>query len=141
MVVAQCHVSAFMGEGVQLPIGVTCRGMDDPALREGPAPQMPASSRFGLARTWCLTTPASALMASAIARRRFVLTRFAPVWKWGYRSLQVVQAVAWRAERGTAVGRYVPALGPSALLSPAAQVIEAGRAICPAGDERSEHLR
>jgi len=41
VVVSQGYVPAFMGDSVKLPVGVACRGVDDPALRERPAvPEM-----------------------------------------------------------------------------------------------------
>jgi hypothetical protein len=57
-----------------------------------------------------------------------------------YRSLEIVQAIARRPERGSAIGRDFAERPPRSLLRPAAEVIEASGTIAAAWDKRPERL-
>src|SRR5262249_48626610 len=58
-----------------------------------------------------------------------------PVWNPGYRSLEIVQAVPHRPERGSAVSRHVAERRPRPLLGPAARVVMAGGAVLARSDQ------
>src|SRR5262249_51632033 len=86
------------------------------------------------------TTALTALVTSC-CRNVDAARAMASTGKAAYRSLEIVQAAAQRPEHGPAIRRALAKRPPRSLLRPAAQVIKAGRAIGPAGDEPPEHLR
>src|SRR5262245_64897767 len=94
MVVPQRYMSAFVGEDVQLPIGAPERSVDNSAFREGPAEKVEAICIAWLDQNavldhTCFRLDGFGDLAQALAPAE---------WR-----LQIVEAVAYRAERGLVV--------------------------------------